>query len=148
MLDFAAHLVSSIERHYPELVSLALSDMDEFEEEVRSRNEPITPMPHKERNLRQIVYGMREVIREALDGDERGPKRAVFMESLYPGLRSVGVPLTHVVPTTSGLFVHVTAMCLIDLPDSMRNRAQRWLAAFARRYVDEMMTIYVSSIEP
>jgi len=148
MLEFAAHLVSSIERHYPELVSLALADMDEFEEEVRSRNEPFTPLPHKERNMRQIVFGMREVIGEALDGDEKGPKRTVFMESLYPGLRSVGVPLTQVVPTTAGLFVHVSAMCLPDVPEDCRTRAQRWLAGFARRYVDEMMSIYVSSIEP
>lgn len=148
MLEFAAPLVASIEKRYPELLQLALNDMVEFEEEVRSRNEPLTPLPHKERNLRQMLHGLREVIGEALGGDEHGPKRTLFMESLYPGLRSVGVKMTHIVPTTVGLFVHVTAICLPDVPPHMRSSAQKWLAIFARRYIDEMMEIYISNVEP
>ncbi len=143
MHAFADCFRQCFDEHVPELVHVFATEARMARAEAEKFGEPPVVSAETEQDFLQMIHGLRAIMLEALEGDENGPARSVYVETLFASLRSAGVPLTRIVPMASALFVHIAALCIPMTPAGQQSEARAWLASFTRGYLQDLLNAWI-----
>ncbi|HEU4535035.1 MAG TPA: hypothetical protein VFS00_13000, partial [Polyangiaceae bacterium] len=136
----AAGLNDALARHHDELVD-DLFDVIERQNARKARSgREIVYMSRDE--IAQAMHGVRSVIAEALEGAGDDCRRH-FFDTLFPGLRDVGMRFTDVIGLVTLLFVQITRAVVLELPAEQCRDATNWVAEFSLYYTLDVTRVWV-----
>lgn len=139
-LPFAAGLNEALERYHDEFVEDMFNTLErQNARKARSGHEVIYISRDE---LAQAVHGAYTVIAEALEGSSDECRRH-FFDTLFPGLRDLGLRFSDVIGLVTAFFVHITRAIVLELPAEQRRDATNWVAEFSLHYVLDVTRVWV-----
>jgi hypothetical protein len=97
--------------------------------------------PYEDGDIAQMVHGFLSLLLAALESSD-AEVRSFYLESVMPGLRDSGVPISVMIAGCTKTLIQMSARLILSLPPELQGPGIAWLSDYLGNYLGDITRVW------